>query len=84
MNALTEIDTLVEDKLFATLDTKTSVCKLENGEKILMSDTVGFIKNCLTISFLPLKQPLKKRETPIFSSMLRTLVPLSFTTKSKQ
>ena len=44
MNALTEIDTFVEDKLFATLDTKTSVCKLENGEKILMSDTVGFIK----------------------------------------
>ena len=44
MNALTEIDTFVEDKLFATLDTKTSVCKLENGEKFLVSDTVGFIK----------------------------------------
>ena len=44
MNTLTEIDTFVEDKLFATLDTKTSVCKLDNGEKILISDTVGFIK----------------------------------------
>ena len=44
MNALTEIDTFVEDKLFATLDTKTSVCKLENGEKFLVSDTLGFIK----------------------------------------
>ena len=44
MNTLTEIDTFVEDKLFATLDTKTSVCKLENGEKFLVSDTVGFIK----------------------------------------
>ncbi len=44
MNALTEIDTFVEDKLFATLDTKTSVCKLENGKKFLVSDTVGFIK----------------------------------------
>jgi len=44
MNALTEIDTFVEDKLFATLDTKTSVCKLENGQKFLVSDTVGFIK----------------------------------------
>ena len=44
MNALTEIDTFVEDKLFATLDTKTSVCKLGNGQKILVSDTVGFIK----------------------------------------
>ena len=44
MNALTEIDTFVEDKLFATLDTKTSVCKMENGKKFLVSDTVGFIK----------------------------------------
>ena len=44
MNALTEIDTFVEDKLFATLDTKTSICKLENGKKLLVSDTVGFIK----------------------------------------
>ena len=44
MNTLTEIDTFVEDKLFATLDTKTSVCKLENGKKFLVSDTVGFIK----------------------------------------
>ena len=44
MNTLTEIDTFVEDKLFATLDTKTSVCKLENGKRFLVSDTVGFIK----------------------------------------
>ncbi len=44
MNALTEIDTFVEDKLFATLDTKTSICKLERGRKVLVSDTVGFIQ----------------------------------------
>ena len=44
MNVLTEIDTFVEDKLFATLDTKTSICKLENGRKVLVSDTVGFIQ----------------------------------------
>lgn len=44
MNALTELNTFVEDKLFATLDTKTSICKLENGKKVLVSDTVGFIK----------------------------------------
>jgi GTP-binding protein HflX len=44
MNALTNIDTFVEDKLFATLDTKTSICKLENGKKVLASDTVGFIQ----------------------------------------
>lgn len=44
MNALTDVDTLVEDKLFATLDTKTSMCRLENGKKVLISDTVGFIQ----------------------------------------
>ena len=33
MNALTDVDTFVQDKLFATLDTKTGVCKLENGKK---------------------------------------------------
>ncbi len=44
MNTLTDVDTFVEDKLFATLDTKTSMCRLENGRDILISDTVGFIK----------------------------------------
>ncbi len=44
MNALTDVDTFVQDKLFATLDTKTGVCKLENGQKVLISDTVGFIQ----------------------------------------
>ncbi|MDR4506834.1 MAG: GTPase HflX [Candidatus Brocadiaceae bacterium] len=45
MNALTNIGTFVEDKLFATLDTKTSICKLGAAQKILISDTVGFIQN---------------------------------------
>ncbi len=44
MNALTNVDTLVEDKLFATLDTKTSICDLGNAKKVLVSDTVGFIQ----------------------------------------
>lgn len=44
MNALTAVDTFVEDKLFATLDTKTSGCQLESGQKFLVSDTVGFIR----------------------------------------
>ena len=44
MNALTDIDTFVEDKLFATLDTKTSTCKLQNGKNFLVSDTVSFIQ----------------------------------------
>ncbi|MCZ7622545.1 MAG: GTPase HflX [Candidatus Kuenenia sp.] len=44
MNALTDVDAMVEDKLFATLDTKTGICKLENSKNILISDTVGFIQ----------------------------------------
>jgi GTP-binding protein HflX len=44
MNRLTEAEVFVEDKLFATLDTKTSLCELENGKKVILSDTVGFIR----------------------------------------
>lgn len=45
MNAMTDANLLVEDKLFATLDSTTRT--LDNGTrpKILLSDTVGFIKN---------------------------------------
>jgi len=44
MNRLTEAGVVVEDKLFATLDTKTSICDLGNGKRVLLSDTVGFIR----------------------------------------
>ncbi|RME81618.1 MAG: GTPase HflX, partial [Planctomycetota bacterium] len=43
MNALTQAGVLVEDKLFATLDTRTRVWNLAEGKKVLLSDTVGFI-----------------------------------------
>jgi GTP-binding protein HflX len=45
MNALTGAGVLVEDKLFATLDTRTRRWKLRGGGQILLSDTVGFIRN---------------------------------------
>jgi GTPase len=44
MNALTDSDTLVEDKLFATLDTTTRRYELKSNMNILVSDTVGFIR----------------------------------------
>ena len=44
MNALTEADVLVEDKLFATLDTTTRKFILPNRQEILLVDTVGFIR----------------------------------------
>ena len=45
MNALTDAGMLVEDKLFATLDTRTRILKLPGCKReILLSDTVGFIR----------------------------------------
>lgn len=45
LNALTGSDVLSEDKLFATLDTTTRSLRLPNGQKVLLSDTVGFISD---------------------------------------
>ena len=43
MRALTGSDVLVEDKLFATLDTTIRALQPENQPRILITDTVGFI-----------------------------------------
>lgn len=43
-NLLTSEEVLVEDKLFATLDSTTRIVNLENDIKFLLSDTVGFIR----------------------------------------
>lgn len=45
LNALAESDAYVDDRLFATLDTKTRLVKTGGGNSILMTDTVGFIRN---------------------------------------
>jgi len=45
MRALTGSDVLVENKLFATLDTTVRVLQPESRPRVLVSDTVGFIKN---------------------------------------
>ena len=44
MNALTSAGVVTDDKLFSTLDTRTRVCELGESRKILLSDTVGFIR----------------------------------------
>lgn len=44
LRALTNADVLVEDKLFATLDTTTRKFTLPNRQDILLIDTVGFIR----------------------------------------
>ncbi len=45
MRALTGSEVLVENKLFATLDTTVRALQPESRPRVLVSDTVGFIKN---------------------------------------
>lgn len=44
LNHLTDAGVLEEDKLFATLDPTTRNYPLENGQELLFTDTVGFIR----------------------------------------
>ncbi len=45
LNRLTDAGILAEDKLFATLDPTTRKFTLPNSETVLLTDTVGFIRN---------------------------------------
>ncbi len=45
MNALTDAGVVVQDKLFATLDTRTRRWQLSGWGPVLLSDTVGFIRD---------------------------------------
>jgi GTPase len=45
MNALTGAGVRVEDKLFSTLDTRTRQWHLKDWGRVLLSDTVGFIRD---------------------------------------
>ncbi len=45
LNRLTEAGVLVENRLFSTLDPTTRRLSLPGGEVVLLSDTVGFVRN---------------------------------------
>ena len=45
LNTLTDAGVPVEDRLFATLDTRTRRWVLAKGAEVLISDTVGFVNN---------------------------------------
>ncbi len=45
LNALTEAEVLAEDLLFATLETTVRRTRLPGGQRILLSDTVGFLRD---------------------------------------
>ena len=44
-NALTGAGTYAADQLFATLDTLTRRLRLADGSEIVLSDTVGFVRD---------------------------------------
>jgi len=44
LNALTDAGALVEDRLFATLDPTVRKLALPDGAKVLLADTVGFVR----------------------------------------
>lgn len=45
LNALTRSDVLVQDKLFATLDTTSRLMRFPDQREVVVTDTVGFIEH---------------------------------------
>ena len=45
LNALTAAEAYVDDRLFATLDTKSRLLYLPDNRKVMLIDTVGFIRH---------------------------------------
>lgn len=74
MNALTDAGVLVEDKLFATLDTTTRKFTLPNKQNILLIDTVGFIRKIPHLLVAAFKSTL---EEAIQSDILLHLIDVS-------
>ena len=56
---------LEENKLFATLDPRRRTLTLDNGTKILLTDTVGFIRSFPIIWWRPLRVPWRRQSTPM-------------------
>lgn len=48
LNRLTNAEVLAEDRLFATLDATTRRLQLPGGEKLFLTDTVGFVRKLPT------------------------------------
>ncbi len=74
MRSLTKEDVLVEDKLFATLDTTTRKFSLPNKQDILLVDTVGFIRKIPHTLVAAFKSTL---EEAIYTDVLIHLIDVS-------
>jgi len=74
LRALTKADVLVEDKLFATLDTTTRKYFLPNRQEVLLIDTVGFIRKLPHDLVLAFKSTL---EEALYTDVLIHLIDVS-------
>lgn len=85
LNALTNSTTLVEDKLFATLDTVTRRLRFPRERDAVITDTVGFIKELPADLMKAFKSTLEEMEdadliihlvdlsNPVFEDRIRTV-----------
>ena len=80
-NRLTHESIIAENKLFATLDTTSRKFFIEPGHSIILSDTVGFIKNLPTTLIEAFKSTL---EEVTDSDLLIHVVDISNENKSQQ
>ncbi len=74
LKALTQAEVLVEDKLFATLDTTTRKFTLPNRQEILLIDTVGFIRKIPHTLVAAFKSTL---EEAVYTDILLHLIDVS-------
>lgn len=74
LNALTDAEVLIEDKLFATLDTTTRKFTLSNNQDVLLIDTVGFIRKLPHLLVAAFKSTL---EEALFADILLHIVDVS-------
>ncbi|MDG2355102.1 MAG: GTPase HflX [Paracoccaceae bacterium] len=82
-NRLTGADTLVKDMLFATLDTKMKGLKLSSGQKLIVSDTVGFISDLPTLLVAAFKATLEEVTTADLILHVRDMSSFSFKEQGK-
>ena len=75
MRALSGADVLVEDQLFATLDSTTRAVDLDRNHKILLTDTVGFINRLPHHLFASFRATL---EEAVEADLLLHVIDLSF------
>ncbi len=70
-NLITSAEVLAEDKLFATLDSTTRTFSIDKEKKILLSDTVGFIRKLPHNLVASFKSTLKEvREADIILQVI--------------